>query len=55
MSEKTIKCEILRDSWDEDGNRHKAGTQVDIPVEAAMDGVEAGIFSRVKDAKKAAK
>lgn len=51
MAEKTIKCEILRDTWDGDGVRRKAGTVVDIPVEAAMDGVEAGLFTRVKASK----
>lgn len=43
-----IKCVILRDTWDEDGNRHKAGTEVNLPAEAAIDGVENGVLSRVK-------
>lgn len=47
-----IKCVILRDTWDEDGKRHPAGSEVELPAEAAMDGVEAGTLSRVKVAKK---
>jgi len=49
--EKTILCTILRDFWDADGKRHAAGTEVAVPVEAAMDGVEVGALARVKDAK----
>lgn len=48
MADKKIKCTILRDTWDEDGNRHKAGTTVMLDPEAAMDGVEKGALSRVK-------
>ncbi|MGB7243556.1 MAG: hypothetical protein WBC93_15910 [Sulfitobacter sp.] len=48
MAEKTIKCKILRDMWDEDGVRHAAGKEVNLPAEAAMDGVESGALSRVK-------
>ena len=47
-AEKTIKCVILRDTWDEDGNRHVAGSEADLPAEAAMDGVENGTLARVK-------
>lgn len=46
--EKTIKCMILRDTWDADGVRHRAGKTVDLPAEAAMDGVEDGTLKRVK-------
>lgn len=52
MTDKKIKCVILRDTWDEDGKRHKAGAEVTLGVDAAMDGVEAGSVARVKDAKK---
>lgn len=52
MSDKKIKCIILRDSWDEDGNRHRKGTEVMLDAEAAMDGIESGILSRVKAPKK---
>ncbi len=48
MAEKLIECVILRDYWDEDGKRHKAGTKVSIPVEAALDGVETGALARAK-------
>lgn len=51
VKEKTILCKILRDTWDADGNRHRAGKEVEMPVEAAMDGVEAGLFTRVKKGK----
>lgn len=51
MAEKTIKCVILRDYWDTDGDRQRAGQEVDLPAEQAMDGVESGALSRVKDKK----
>jgi len=46
--EKTVKCRILRDVWDDDGKRHKKGAIVELPVDAAMDGMEAGAVARVK-------
>lgn len=52
MAEKTIKCVILRDYWDDKGQRQPAGKEIDVPAEAAMDGVEVGILSRVKAATK---
>lgn len=52
MAEKLIKCRIVRDFWDADGERHRAGTEVELPVDAALDGIETGALSRVKDAKK---
>ena len=51
MSEKMVKCRIERDYWDADGVRHVAGTQVELPVEAAMDGMETGALTRVKEEK----
>ena len=48
MAEKTIKCVILRDYWDERGERQPKGKEVDLPAEDAMDGVETGALSRVK-------
>ena len=48
MAEKMIKCTILRDTWDGDGVRHVAGEEVELPAEAAMDGVENGTLARVK-------
>lgn len=50
MAEKTVKCMIARDYWDDDGERHAAGTEVEIPIEAALDGVESGALVRVKEA-----
>ena len=51
MADKTIKCVILRDFWDAQGNRQPAGKEVYLPAEEAMDGVESGALSRVKDKK----
>lgn len=48
MADKMIKCVILRDTWDGDGKRHRAGSEVELPADAAMDGVENGTLSRVK-------
>ena len=50
MADKLIKCTILRDMWDEDGVRHPKGKGVELPAEAAMDGVESGAVSRAKKA-----
>jgi hypothetical protein len=44
----TVAVTIKRDIWDGDGNRHRKGTIVDMPVEEAMDAIEAGSVSRVK-------
>ena len=52
MAEKMIKCRVLRDVWNIDGDRIVAGSEVNLPVEQAMDGVEDGSLARVKDAKK---
>lgn len=46
----TIAVVIKRDTWDGDGNRHRRGTVVDMPVEDAMDAVEAGTVTRAKKA-----
>lgn len=52
--EKTVTCKLKRDRWDEKGIRHKKGAIVELPAEAAMDAVEAGLVSRVKADKKKA-
>ena len=54
MATKTsgIKCLVLRDYWDAAGDRVRAGSIVNVPVDAALDGVEVGNLSRVKDADK---
>lgn len=44
----TVSVQIKRDIWDGDGNRHRKGTIVDMPMDEAMDAVEAGSVSRVK-------
>ena len=46
--EKLIPVVIKRDVWDADGKRHRKGTIIELPVDAAMDGVESGALSRVK-------
>lgn len=46
--EKLIPVRINRDFWSEDGKRHRKGTVVEVPVDAALDGVESGALSRVK-------
>lgn len=43
-----IAVNVLRDVWDGEGNRHRKGTIVEVPVEDAMDGVESGFYSRVR-------
>lgn len=52
MADKKIKCMILRDTWDADGKRQPKGTEVMLDAEVAMDLVENGSVSRVKDADK---
>lgn len=44
----TFTMLVLRDYWDEAGERTRAGSQIEASAESAMDGVEAGILSRVK-------
>lgn len=44
----TIAVTVLRDVWDAEGERHRAGTVRHVSVEDAMDGIESGIYSRVK-------
>lgn len=52
MADKKIKCRVLRDVWNAEGERIVAGSEVYLSAEDAMDGVESGALSRVKDAKK---
>lgn len=57
MAEKLVKVRINRDFWVKADNgeivRHRKGTEIDVPVDAALDGIESGALSRVKeDAKK---
>lgn len=50
--QKKIECRILRDTWDEDGNRHRKGSVISLDPEHAMDALEAGAVERVKKASK---
>lgn len=43
-----VDCVILRDFWDNDGERHRAGEEVRVPVNAAFEGIEKGILARAK-------
>jgi hypothetical protein len=57
MADKLITVRIERDFWvkNDAGEtiRHRKGTMIDVPVEAALEGIETGALSRVKvDAKK---
>lgn len=44
----TFTMRVLRDFWDAEGNRIRAGAQIEASAADAMDGVEAGLLSRVK-------
>lgn len=44
----TFACELLRDYWDENGERVRKGTIVDLAAGDAIDGIERGIWRRVK-------
>lgn len=50
-NEKLVKVKILRDYWDDDGIRHRSGTEIEVPSESAMDGIESGMLERVKAVK----
>lgn len=47
-TEETVKVRILRDKWDEMGNRLEKGRILDIPIRDAFDGVERGTMERYK-------
>lgn len=55
MTDKMIKCAIMRDYWNDEGIRHRAGAEVDVPIEAALEGIESGALKRVKAEKPAKK
>lgn len=44
----TLPVRINRDFWDASGVRHRKGTVIEVSVDEALDGVEAGTLSRVK-------
>ena len=43
-----IAVHVNRDYWDENGERTRKGSIVEVSVEAALDGVEVGALSRVR-------
>lgn len=45
---RTVSVHVKRDFWDENGERTRKGSIVDVSVEAALDGIEAGALSRVR-------
>lgn len=47
-AEKKVKARVLRDYWTEEGERIPAGREVDVPLEALVEGMEKGILERVK-------
>ena len=51
-AERTVTVRVNRDFWvgkPGQAERIRKGTIVDVPVDAALDGVESGALSRVKD------
>ena len=44
----TVACVVLRDFWPAENDRVRAGTILDLDPMAAIDGIESGLFSRVK-------
>lgn len=53
MAEKMTKVRILRDFWptEDERDRMRAGTEIEVDTETLVDGLERGILERVKDAK----
>lgn len=45
---KTLEFRIMRDFWDEDGERHRAGGIVEMTAEEALEPLECGAVERVK-------
>lgn len=43
--ENTVKAVILRDYWDENGERHNAGAVVDVSKDVLIDGMGKGILA----------
>lgn len=54
MAEALVKVVINRDFWvksDKEGEpaiRHRKGREIEVPVAAALEGIETGALSRVK-------
>lgn len=51
-AERLIEVQILRDFWDEKGERQPEGKIIKVSVELALDGIESGALARVKTDKK---
>lgn len=47
--EKRVMCVVQRDFWDADGVRHCKGMVIGLTTEEALDGIETGAISRLKD------
>lgn len=44
----TVACIIIRDFWDDDGVRQRAGKEIDVSIDDAFAGIESGILARKK-------
>lgn len=47
-ADQSVRVRLLRDVWDENAVRQHAGTEVEMPVDRAIDLIEAGRVQRVK-------
>ena len=47
-AEKKVLASVLRDYWTDEGERIRAGREVEVPMEALVDGMEKGVLERVK-------
>ena len=47
-AEKKVLARVLRDYWTDEGERIRAGREVEVPLEALVDGMERGVLERVK-------
>lgn len=52
-TEKLVKARVLRDFWptDNEMDRVRAGTEIEVNMETLVDGLERGILERIKDEK----
>ena len=53
MADKKITCVLLRDTWNAEGVRCKAGSELDLDADAAISAIEAGAVKRAKTPKAA--
>ena len=47
-AEKKVLARVLRDYWTDEGERIRAGREVEVPMEALVDGMEKGVLELVK-------